>query len=802
MFNYVENFRGSTTSWTKQVPEGVETKLEGGNYVREKEGYILAGFSADKNAVRPEYLYGDYETFHEDQTLYYVWVTKNTLTVDLNGGYFYYELSPSWREEEDFELALTGGENILAELEKWTDSGKGEKIILEKDNCVLSGWSYDAAGMQPVNDTDVITKNTVVYANWTEGYQVTIDYGGDGVYGYDVWDCGEDPSEWKSVLTIPVRKGEALSKRRVYFVSDTPLTMKGYMAEGEFLESLEGFTPTKDTFIQAVVKRDDLVKLTFHGAPHCEVEIEKTRGEAFYSHEDPEDYEGFLAHLYAERGCRLNTAVQKIPELYYVEEAHKRLLTGWTTEEGGSEKVDFSTKTFDRDMDLYPVFGDDVKVEFVLYPGSERYVSYSIPQNAAYYRGSSRLVAMYEPGSALTYPEDESLKCGDLVFQGWYKNEDLTGDPIFIPSSGAKAEDGMVLYAKWGKKIPVTGVTLDCTSNTITAGSSFTLTAAVQPENATNKLVNWISSDPGIAAVTGTGKVTGVKAGTATITVKTADGSKTASCTVTVQEAADPVEVFVKRLYTTCLGREADAGGLKHWTGLVKDGTEKGIRLAGDFVFSKEFTNKNYCNEHFVRQLYLALMGRDPAADPSGVNYWTGVLDKGTTREAMLNKFTSTAEYKKLCADAGIELGTTISDTTYKGKQGIGTKPYGPCAVCGEKTKVVQFAERMYTECLGRAAEAAGLAYWSKGLYEKSITGQAILNNFFLGSEIKNKNHSNQEYVRRIYKVMLDRSPDSGGLNYWAGRLDKGDSPAVVIAGFIDSKEFTKICSDYGIKRK
>ena len=349
---------------------------------------------------------------------------------------------------------------------------------------------------------------------------------------------------------------------------------------------------------------------------------------------------------------------------------------------------------------------------------------------------------------------------------------------------------------------PVTGVTLNTSSNTITAGNSFTLIAAVQPSNATNKLVTWSSSDTSIATVTAAGKVTGVKAGTATITVKTVDGAKTATCRVTVQAAADPVEAFVRRLYTTCLGRNADASGLSYWTGLVKNGTKKGIRLAGDFVFSKEFTEKNYCNEHFVRQLYLALMGRDPAADPSGVKYWTSVLDKGTTREALLNSFTSTAEYKKLCANAGIELGSTISDTTYKCKQGIGTRPYGPCAVCGEKTKVVQFAEKMYTECLGRAAESTGLAYWSKGLYEKTITGKGILENFFLSKEIKGKNLSNREYVQRIYKVMLDRNPDAGGLNYWSGKLDSGASPTAVIDGFIDSKEFTQICDDYGIKRK
>ena len=211
-------------------------------------------------------------------------------------------------------------------------------------------------------------------------------------------------------------------------------------------------------------------------------------------------------------------------------------------------------------------------------------------------------------------------------------------------------------------------------------------------------------------------------------------------------------------------------------------------------MFSNEFTSKNYCNEHFVRQIYPALMGREP--DDEGFAYWVGELGKGMKRETLLNSFTSSNEYKKLCAEAGIELGVKLNVPQY------GRQQYGPCAVCGSKSKVVQFVERMYTECMKRPADDGGLAFWSKGLYEHTFTGKTVLYNFFLSSEIKNMGLANQEYVRRIYKTMLDRDPDDDGLNYWTRRLDTGDSPKAVINGFIDSSEFTKICNDYGIVRK
>ena len=82
--------------------------------------------------------------------------------------------------------------------------------------------------------------------------------------------------------------------------------------------------------------------------------------------------------------------------------------------------------------------------------------------------------------------------------------------------------------------VAVTGVTLNKTSLTLVEGGSEVLTATIAPSNATNKSVNWKSSDAAVASVDVTGNVFALKAGTATITVTTTDGSKTATCSVTV----------------------------------------------------------------------------------------------------------------------------------------------------------------------------------------------------------------------------------------------------------------------------
>ena len=88
--------------------------------------------------------------------------------------------------------------------------------------------------------------------------------------------------------------------------------------------------------------------------------------------------------------------------------------------------------------------------------------------------------------------------------------------------------------------VPVTGVNLNKTSLSLTVGGTDTLTATVQPDNATNKNVTWSTSNASIATVDANGEVTAVSAGTATITVTTADGSFTASCTVTVEKPYTP----------------------------------------------------------------------------------------------------------------------------------------------------------------------------------------------------------------------------------------------------------------------
>ena len=101
--------------------------------------------------------------------------------------------------------------------------------------------------------------------------------------------------------------------------------------------------------------------------------------------------------------------------------------------------------------------------------------------------------------------------------------------------------------------VAVSSVSLDKTELTLPRTESYTLVATINPSDASDKSVTWKSSDESVAKVDANGKVTALKVGTATITVTTVDGAKTATCEVTVdfatglEEALANTQVYAKQ---------------------------------------------------------------------------------------------------------------------------------------------------------------------------------------------------------------------------------------------------------------
>ncbi len=102
----------------------------------------------------------------------------------------------------------------------------------------------------------------------------------------------------------------------------------------------------------------------------------------------------------------------------------------------------------------------------------------------------------------------------------------------------------------------------------------------------------------------------------------------------------------VARLYDTALGRLPEAGGLGFWTRAIDSGAAL-VDLANSFVNSPEFqsTYGALTNRGFVGAVYSNTLHRPGEAE--GVDYWTNVLDGGTSRAQVVIGFSESAEHQQ-----------------------------------------------------------------------------------------------------------------------------------------------------------
>ena len=115
-----------------------------------------------------------------------------------------------------------------------------------------------------------------------------------------------------------------------------------------------------------------------------------------------------------------------------------------------------------------------------------------------------------------------------------HESSSASESPSSSPSSIDPSSSSEASSSSSEGPVAVSSVSLDQSSLVFDEGDDdVTLTATVLPANAANKAVVWSSSDSNVASVN-EGKVTPVNPGQATITVKTVDGNKTASCKATV----------------------------------------------------------------------------------------------------------------------------------------------------------------------------------------------------------------------------------------------------------------------------
>lgn len=247
---------------------------------------------------------------------------------------------------------------------------------------------------------------------------------------------------------------------------------------------------------------------------------------------------------------------------------------------------------------------------------------------------------------------------------------------------------------------------------------------------------------------------------------------------------ADQVRSFVKRLYVILLGRSAEEAGLNDWTNQLKSGSAEASQIVKGIANSDEFKNKNYSYSEMVERMYLSMLNRE--SDVDGKQGWVDKCENGMSVNAIINGFSGSNEFGKLCASYGIKAGTISLTEPRDQNEGI-----------------TSFIARCYTKALGRSFDVAGINDWCGRILASNNKRQMALdiasNGFFHSPEFISKNTSNEDYVDILYRTFLGREADSAGRDDWVGQLNKGVSRDQVMSGFSGSIEFDSIMKSYGL---
>ena len=233
-----------------------------------------------------------------------------------------------------------------------------------------------------------------------------------------------------------------------------------------------------------------------------------------------------------------------------------------------------------------------------------------------------------------------------------------------------------------------------------------------------------------------------------------------------VFDAADPA-AKVARLYGAALDRAPDQGGLNYWIDAVQHGHALS-ELSQGFIASPEFQARfggsTAGDGAFVDQLYHNVLGRDGEA--GGRAFWVDALGRGAGRADVLTAFSESDENK--------------AGTAALVQAGI-----------WDRSEAAGEVARLYDTVFGRLPDAPGLASWKAALEGGAVTLAQVANGFTASAEFRTQYGSldNRRFAEALYANSLDRAADEAGLDYWTGRLDAGMARSAVVLAFSESAE-------------
>lgn len=109
---------------------------------------------------------------------------------------------------------------------------------------------------------------------------------------------------------------------------------------------------------------------------------------------------------------------------------------------------------------------------------------------------------------------------------------------------------------------------------------------------------------------------------------------------------------YVERIYSKALNRASDPSGIDYWCKQISNEEWDPVDVAEFFILSSEFEAKKLNNTEYIKVLYRTFMGRE--ADSAGLKFWIGELNKGQTRKQVLERFAGCAEFQNIVKSFGL----------------------------------------------------------------------------------------------------------------------------------------------------
>lgn len=175
------------------------------------------------------------------------------------------------------------------------------------------------------------------------------------------------------------------------------------------------------------------------------------------------------------------------------------------------------------------------------------------------------------------------------------------------------------------------------------------------------------------------------------------------------------------------------------------------------------------------------------------------------------NKFSTYSIVKKSNESGHVHEWDEGSVIKYPTPKSTGTMIYR-CTGCDEtytetldkipqENAITEMVVRFYDFCLCRDPEQEGVEYWSQQLKNGATDGSSLGAGFVFSQEYMEKNTTNSAYLNMLYVVFMGREADEEGFRYWKSQMKNGMTREEVFKCFVESKEYTSLCEEYGINR-